>query len=74
MYKISLIDKYLNLKINTSKNQKYNKKRLCRMLFTQSPKVYFYSYGSNSYYLSTLDRHKNIFRNKIHFKIDFRLN
>ena len=72
MYKISLPNKYLNLKINTSKNQPY--KKLYKRFHSKSPKVYFYSYSTQSYYLANLDNHKNIFRQNRHFKVDFRFN
>ena len=72
MYKISLPNKYLNLKINTSKNQPYNNSY--QRFNTKSPKVYFYSYSTQSYYLANLDNNKNIFRKNRHFKVDFRFN
>ena len=70
MYKLSLPKKYLNLKINTSQNQPFQK-LYKKKLNTKSPKVYFYSFSSKSYYLANLDNHKNIFRQNRHFKVDF---
>ena len=73
MYKLFLADKYLNLKINTSKNQPYKKSNK-KIFSTKIPKIYMYSYSSNSYYLANLDNNKNIFRKNRDFKIDFRFN